>query len=133
MLGFATFAAAGGLAHAWQRIPWARYNPRALDWSYWLLLTGVILMVSDLTIAGLVEARMWQSAAPWLDSVRAARSFWWIRTLSAIPILAGFIALLAGLTTGEVGAGLKTVEDSVGLEPVMHIAPRLAPSMTEAS
>jgi cbb3-type cytochrome oxidase subunit 1 len=133
MLGFATFAAAGGLAHAWQRIPWARYNPRALDWSYWLLLTGVILMVSDLTIAGLVEARQWQSAAPWLDSVRAARSFWWVRTLSAIPILAGFIALLAGLTTGEVGAGLRGVEDSVGLEPVKHIAPRLAPSMTEAS
>ncbi|MGH6692471.1 MAG: cbb3-type cytochrome c oxidase subunit I, partial [Gammaproteobacteria bacterium] len=26
MLGFATFAAAGGLVHAWQRIPWARYN-----------------------------------------------------------------------------------------------------------
>ena len=23
MLGFATFAAAGGLVHAWQRIPWA--------------------------------------------------------------------------------------------------------------
>ena len=133
MLGFATFAAAGGLAHAWQRIPWARYNPRALDWSYWLLLTGVILMVSDLTIAGLVEARTWQSAAPWLDSVRAARSFWWIRTLSAIPILAGFLALLAGLTTGEVGAGLRAVEASVGLEPVKHIAPRLAPSMTEAS
>src|SRR5579864_1918937 len=133
MLGFATFAAAGGLAHAWQRIPWARYNPRALDWSYWLLLTGVILMVSDLTIAGLVEARTWQSAAPWLDSVRAARSFWWVRTLSAIPILAGFIALLAGLTTGEVGAGLRAVEDGVGLEPVKHSAPRLAPSMTEAS
>src|SRR5215467_13857735 len=26
MLGFATFAAAGGITHVWQRIPWARYN-----------------------------------------------------------------------------------------------------------
>ena len=40
MLGFATFAGVGGLTHAWQRIPWARYNPRALEWSYWLLLAG---------------------------------------------------------------------------------------------
>ena len=133
MLGFATFAAAGGLAHVWQRIPGVRYNATALSWSYWLLLAGVVLMVSDLTVAGLVEARQWQSAAPWLDSVRAARPFWWIRTLSAIPILAGFFALLAGLTTGEVGAGLRSVEASVGLDPVKQIAPRLAPSMTEAS
>jgi len=133
MLGFATFAGAGGLVHAWQRIPWVRYNARALDWSYWLLLSGVILMVSDLTIAGLVEARQWQSAGPWLDSVRAVHSFWWVRTLSAIPILAGFIALLAGLTTGKAGAAIKAVEDSVGLEPVKHISPRLTPFVTEAS
>lgn len=133
MLGFASFAAAGGLAHAWQRIPWARYNSRALAWSYWLLLTGLTLMVLHLTIAGLVEARLWQSAVPWLESVRAARPFWWVRTLSAIPIVAGFIALLAGLTTGEVGAGLQSVKDSIGLEPIKQIAPRLAPSMTEAS
>src|SRR5689334_12491161 len=106
MLGFATFAAAGGLAHVWQRIPWARYNARALDWAYWLLFAGVVLMVTDLTVAGLAEARLWQSAKPWLDSVRAARPYWIIRTGSAIPIAAGFIALLAGFTTGPRGAGL---------------------------
>jgi cbb3-type cytochrome oxidase subunit 1 len=133
MLGFATFAAAGGLAHVWQRIPWARYNPRALEWSFWLLFAGVIVMVSDLTLAGLVEARSWQSAAPWLDSVRAARSFWMIRTLSALPIAGGFIALLLGLTTGQRGGGLPAIEKTIGLEPVREIAPRLAPAATEAS
>jgi len=133
MLGFSTFAAAGGLAHVWQRIPWARYNARALDWSYWLLFSGVILMVTDLTIAGLVEARLWQSAAPWLDSVRAARPYWFIRTGSAIPIAAGFIALLAGFTTGPRGAGLKSVERTIGLVPVGKIAPRLARVASGAS
>lgn len=126
MLGFATFAAAGGLAHVWQRIPWARYNARALEWSYWLLFAGVILMVTDLTIAGLVEARLWQSAAPWLDSVRAARPYWIVRTGSAIPIAAGFLSLLAGFTTGPRGAGLKSIEQSIGLGPVEQISPRLA-------
>jgi len=128
MLGFATFAAAGGLAHVWERIPWARYNARALEWSYWLLFAGVILMVTDLTIAGVVEARLWQSAAPWLDSVRAARPYWIVRTGSAIPIAAGFIALLLGLTTGPRGAGMRSVEQTIGLEPVREIEPRLAPA-----
>jgi cytochrome c oxidase cbb3-type subunit I len=117
MLGFATFAAAGGLVHAWQRIPWARYNARAITWSYWLLLSGVVMMVASLTAAGIVEARLWQSDAPWLDSVRAARPFWLLRSLAAIPIAAGFVALLAGLMTGPRGAALRDV-GAAGADPV---------------
>jgi cbb3-type cytochrome oxidase subunit 1 len=131
MLGFATFAGAAGVTHVWQRIPWARYNHRALAWAYWLLLAGVIIMVTDLSAAGLVEARLWRSAAPWLDSVLAARSFWLVRTLSAIPIAAGFVMLLVGLITGRRGAGMDAVRDSIGVEPIQEIAPRLAPAMTE--
>jgi cytochrome c oxidase cbb3-type subunit I/II len=100
MLGFATFAAIGGLIHAWQRIPGARYNARALELSYWLLVVGVGIMVVDLTIAGILEARVWLAGAAWLESVRAARPYWIVRTLSAVPIAAGFISLLAGLVTG---------------------------------
>ena len=102
MLGFATFAAAGGLIHVWQRIPGVRYNAVAINWAYWLLFAGVILMFADLTAAGVVEARLWQSGAPWLDSVRAARPYWLGRVHSATPIVAGFIALLIGFTTGPV-------------------------------
>lgn len=126
MLGFATFAAAGGIAHAWQRIPWARYNRRAMTWSYWLLVTGVLLMVPHLTLAGLAEARLWQSGAPWLESVRAAQLHWLVRVLSAIPLFAGFIAFLIGLVTGPRGAGLAEIETAIGLEPVEHVSPRLA-------
>lgn len=129
MLGFASFAAAGGLIHAWQRIPWARYNPILLNWSYWLLVVGVVVMVSDLTIAGLVETQLWQSAAPWLESVRAARPYWLIRTLTFGPIGAGFVLLLAGLVTGKRGAGLRAVQREVGLNPIEEIAPRLASEM----
>jgi cytochrome c oxidase cbb3-type subunit 1 len=123
MLGFATFAAAGGLVHAWQRIPWARYNARAIAWSYWLLLSGVLLMVATLTVAGIVEARLWQSSAPWLDSVRAARPFWVLRSISAIPIALGFLALLAGLTTGPRGAGRLATEVRDGFRPGEPDAP----------
>lgn len=100
MLGFASFAAAGGLAHAWQRLPIARYNERAISWAFWLMLVGVLVMVIDLTAAGIVESALWRSGAPWLDSVVAARPYWIVRSLSAIPIVAGFVALWIGLTTG---------------------------------
>ena len=128
MLGFATFAAAGGLVHAWQRIPWVRYNACALTWSYWLLLAGVTMMVASLTAGGIVEAQLWQSDAPWLESVRAARPFWLLRSLSAIPITAGFIALLVGLTTGPRGAGLHAIDAAMGLDSAGDAASLLKPA-----
>jgi cbb3-type cytochrome oxidase subunit 1 len=101
MLGFASFAAAGGIIHAWQRMPSAKLNLKLVNHAYWLLLAGVFMMVVDLTIAGLVEARLWQSSAPWMESVRAAKPYWTIRVFSFIPIAAGFVSLLAGLLTGD--------------------------------
>ncbi len=101
MLGFASFAAVGGIIHAWQRLPGKRCNTMLLGWAYWLLVSGLLIMVLDLTIAGLVEAAAWSSGAPWLDSVRAARPYWIIRVFTFIPLAAGFILLLAGLSSGE--------------------------------
>jgi mono/diheme cytochrome c family protein len=71
-----------------------------MNWSFWLLAVGLTLMVTDLTIAGLVEAQVWQSSAPWIDSVRAVGSYWLVRTLSGLPILAGFVLFWISLVTG---------------------------------
>jgi hypothetical protein len=60
-----------------------------------------------------VEARLWQAETPWLDSVQAARPFWLLRTLSAIPITAGFVALFTGLTTGPRGPALRASDSSI--------------------
>jgi len=100
MIGFASFIALGGIAHLWQRIPGTRYNERMMNWSFWLLAVGLTLMVTDLTIAGLVEAQVWQSSAPWIDSVRAVGTYWLVRTLSGLPILAGFVLFWISLVTG---------------------------------
>ena len=100
MIGFASFIAAGALAHVWSSLPGARYNARAMGWAYWLLAIGLSLMVIDLTAAGLVEGQLWVSRAPWIDSVRAMYPFWLTRTLSGIPILAGFLLFWIGLVTG---------------------------------
>src|SRR6266699_5523915 len=100
MIGFASFIALGGIAHLWQRIPGTRYNERMMNWSFWLLAVGLTLMVTDLTIAGLVEAQFWQASAPWIDSVRAVGSYWLVRTLSGLPILAGFVLFWISLVMG---------------------------------
>jgi cytochrome c oxidase cbb3-type subunit I/II len=100
MIGFASFIAAGALAHVWSSLPGARYNARAMGWSYWLLAIGLCLMVIDLTAAGLVEGQLWVSRAPWIDSVRAMYPYWLTRTLSGIPIIAGFLLFWIGLVTG---------------------------------
>ena len=108
MLGFATFAGIGGIVHAWQRLPGACYNAKAIDWAFWLLTFGISLMVVDLTLAGLVQGSLWQEAVPWMESVRASRPYWIVRSLSAIPITAGFLLLYCGLVTGpkDAAAGL---------------------------
>jgi cytochrome c oxidase cbb3-type subunit I/II len=132
MLGFATFAALGGLVHAWQRLPSARYNARAIDWGFGVLVVGVTVMVVDLTIAGLVEARLWQAGAPWLESVRAATPYWIVRSAAAVPIAAGFVLLLVGLTTGPRGGGSAVITERLATEPT-PVAPQLASASAGAA
>ena len=112
MIGFASFTAAGGLAHVWSSLPGARYNARAMNWAYWLLALGLSLMVIDLTAAGLVEGQLWVSPAPWIDSVRAMYPYWLTRTISGIPIIAGFLLFWIGLLTGPKHAMPSTLPDA---------------------
>jgi cytochrome c oxidase cbb3-type subunit I/II len=100
MIGFASFTAAGALAHMWSRMPGVRYNRRAMEWAFWLLTVGLAIMVVDLTSAGLVEGQLWVSHAPWIDSVRAVYPFWLTRILAGLPIIAGFLLFWIGLCTG---------------------------------
>jgi len=91
MIGFASFAAMGGLAHIWQRLSNVRSSVRLLAWSYWLLVIALAGMVLDLTGVGLVQASLWQQHVPWIESVRASRPYWIIRTADGCLLLAGFI------------------------------------------
>ena len=100
MIGFASLIAAGGIAHVWQRIPGTRYNERLMGWSYWLIVVGLAFMVLDLTMAGVVEGQLWDSNAPWIQSVRAASPYWLVRTISGMSIIFGFLLFWIGLFTG---------------------------------
>jgi cbb3-type cytochrome c oxidase subunit I/cbb3-type cytochrome c oxidase subunit II len=101
MLGFASFCTIGALLHAWEHTPGVRYRPAAARWAYWLLLSGLALMVLDLTIAGIVQGQVWQSGAPWIVSVQRSRPYWLLRAVAGVVLVAGFASLLAAFTTGH--------------------------------
>ena len=103
MLGFASFGALGGLAHIWERTPGCRYHPGYMNLAYWLILGGLLVMFIDLTAAGIVQGKLWTSAAPWMDSVRSSQGYWLVRTLAALPILLGFVAFITGMVSGADG------------------------------
>jgi len=120
MIGFASFAAIGGMLHVWERTPGARYNSRAAGWSFWLTTIGLLLMVVDLTAAGLMQGALWQTETSWMESVRASGIYWAVRSLTGFLTLTGFLALCLSMTTGPVGRLAETHatdDDSPG-EPV---------------
>ena len=101
MIGFASFGAMGGLAHIWQRLPGVRSSRRLMAWSYWMLVTGLGLMVLDLSGAGLIQASLWQQHTPWIDSVRASQPYWILRSVDGFLLLAGFFAFGLSFFIGE--------------------------------
>jgi len=117
MIGFASFTAIGGMLHVWERTPGVRYKPRAAEWTIWLLSIGLGLMVVDLTAAGLVQGQLWESDAPWLESVRASQVFWVTRSISGVIILGGFIALAHAMLSGPRGEEAAAPVEEASAEP----------------
>ncbi|WP_101505891.1 cbb3-type cytochrome c oxidase subunit I [Erwinia sp. B116] len=104
MLGFASFIATGTLLHIWQNLTGLRYHPRHANRAFWLIFGGLMLMVVDLSVIGIIQGRMWATTQPWMDSVRMSMPWWWIRAISGLPILLGFgflIAAMAGKPTED--------------------------------
>ena len=122
MIGFASFIALGGLFHAWRLTPGCRYNRRAAKWSFWLLGLGLAGMVLDLTAAGLVQGQLWSVELPWMDSVRASIPFWWVRSVTGMVLLAGFIATTAAVTTGPIVRTAPEPTPTPVSEPAAEIA-----------
>lgn len=101
MIGFASFAAMGALAHTWENLPGVRSSRCLLAWSYWLLVVGLALMVIDLTGAGLVQGDLWRQHVPWIESVRASRPYWIFRTVDGCLLLLGFAVFAGSFLVGE--------------------------------
>jgi mono/diheme cytochrome c family protein len=110
MIGFASFAAIGGLLHVWGHTAGLRYNACAANWAFWLLAIGLALMVAALTVAGMVQGQLRQSETLWVESVSASQPYWITRSLAGLTVLAGFAALCLAMLTGPVGQAVRSEE-----------------------
>ncbi|MGI9261966.1 MAG: cbb3-type cytochrome c oxidase subunit II, partial [Woeseiaceae bacterium] len=75
------------------------------------------------------QGKLWQSSAPWLESIQASHPYWVIRVLSGVPIAAGFVLVLLGLTTGPRGAGANAVDRALLETPVKEVTPEFQASL----
>ena len=90
MFGVFGFWIMGIFVELWPRAvgrAWA--TPSLLTMHFWLTLVGLVLMVIDLTAAGLVQGFSWANLSHWGESVVASMPFWWIRTVAGLMIVAG--------------------------------------------
>ncbi len=90
MFGVFGFWIMGVFVELWPRAvgrPWA--TPQLLTLHYWFTLIGLVLMVIDLTAAGLVQGFSWGSLAHFGESVVASMPFWWVRTFAGLLIVTG--------------------------------------------
>lgn len=90
MLGVFGFWNIGAITWLWPRLTGNEWYSRKLNhWQYWLTLIGLVIMIIDLTIGGVVHGYMFKNLVPWMDIVRAMHPFWLVRTFAGGMILAG--------------------------------------------
>ncbi|MBV8063617.1 MAG: cbb3-type cytochrome c oxidase subunit I, partial [Nevskia sp.] len=79
-----------GYYYVWPRLAGAYLYSRALaDWHFWLTVAGLSCLVIVESAAGLVQGSLWRYDVDFLYSLDAMRTFWWLRTLCGLPVLAG--------------------------------------------
>ena len=90
MFGVFGFWIMGVFIELWPRAvgrPWA--TPQLLTAHYWMTFIGLVLMVIDLTAAGLVQGFSWARLNHWGESVVASMPFWWTRSIAGLLIITG--------------------------------------------
>ncbi len=90
MFGVFGFWIMGMFVELWPRaVGRAWVHPRLLTAHYWLTFIGLIVMIVDLTAAGVVQGFSWASLNHWGESVVASMPFWWTRTIAGLMIISG--------------------------------------------
>ncbi|MBY0277214.1 cbb3-type cytochrome c oxidase subunit I [Candidatus Binatia bacterium] len=90
MFGVFGFWIFGFFVELWPRaVGRAWVHPRLLTMHYWFTVIGLILMIIDLTAAGLVQGYSWGALSHWSKSVMDSMPFWWVRSVAGLMIIAG--------------------------------------------
>jgi cytochrome c oxidase cbb3-type subunit 1 len=73
------------------------YSIKLAEWHYWLSTVGLLVMVSDLVLAGVFQGASWGALKIWEDSIRVSLPFWWVRLIAGLAIIAGQVCFAANL------------------------------------
>lgn len=88
------------------------FSKRLAVWHFWLSLLGWILMVVDLTIAGLIQAAGWHFAIPIDQWILEMEPYMFVRFLSGIMIVLGQVLFLFNIYRTVFGKTYEPVPDS---------------------
>ena len=72
--------------------PW--WSNKLAEWHFWLSAFGVLIMASDLILAGVFQGYYWASLQPWDVSVDGSQPFWITRVFAGLAMFGGFLCFL---------------------------------------
>lgn len=118
MFGVFGFWILGIVTELWPKLTGrAWYKPSLNTAHYWLSTAGMLIMFVDLLAAGVLQGYLWQSLAPWEQSLVASIPFWAWRTASGLMIIVGQALFFYNLWR-TARAPLPAAETSPAPEPV---------------
>ncbi|QDU62988.1 hypothetical protein Pan216_38620 [Planctomycetes bacterium Pan216] len=98
MLGVFGFWVIGVMVYLFPRLLGTEWWSRSLlEWQFWLMVSGKILMFITLTIGGLVEGFAWYNLTPWIETVTMAVPFWAFRAFTGVLIYVGNLLFLINI------------------------------------
>jgi cytochrome c oxidase cbb3-type subunit 1 len=118
-LGWVAFISFGALYYL-VPVLWHRerlYSKRLVEWHYWIATIGIVLYISAMWVAGIMQGLMWRAydefgflQYSFVESVAATHPYYLIRALGGIGFLAGAILMAFNLW--------RTTQGGVAREPV---------------
>jgi len=92
MFGVFGFWIFGAISYLWPKLMGTEdYSVTINEWAFWLITIGMELMWLVLISGGLIQGFTWWGLNPWMDSVRFSIPFWFVRSLTGVMIIVGFL------------------------------------------
>jgi len=113
---FATFvlAAVGSIYYVWPRVTGRiLWSAKLARWHVWLTIAGTTIMLVGLAVQGLIQGRMLEIGANFVDTVVEMKPYWLVRTLAGATMDIGFVLMTINLVmTAHKGERFAAATDS---------------------
>ncbi len=105
-LGWVAFISFGAIYYMvpalWQRS--RVYSSRLIAWHYWVATLGIVLYITSMWVAGIMQGLMWRAYDPFgflqysfIESVAAVHPYYIIRLLGGVLFLIGALIMVYNL------------------------------------